>query len=393
MAFEISGNDKNVEILKMKKLIKLLDSVRGHGTSLISLTINPQDQTSRVAKMLAEEHQTASNIKKRVTRQSVLDAITSAQSRLKLYKTVPRNGIVLYTGMGITEDDDKFGFIVIDGNGTLIGTLSGDSREVVHKFKVELPKKHGRGGQSALRFSHLQIESRHNYLRKTAEQAAKCFIDPETNKPNVVGLILAGSAEFKTELSQSDMFDPRLRGKVLKVLDISFSGKEEINQDTGKYVFGIDDTIKALEMGVIEILLVGKDLGINRFVLKNIVSNELTIKHLNKEQEADHSNFQDSDTASEFEVASSTAARAGALAGDPGCFPLDDEEDKMALVEWLSYHYTEFGCSMEFVTNKSEEGSQFCSVFDGIGGILRYEVDIRAFDEDSDDDDDGVAAE
>ncbi|KAK2634288.1 hypothetical protein Ddye_029080 [Dipteronia dyeriana] len=107
MAFEISGNDKNVEILKMKKLIKMLDSVRGHGTSLISLTINPQDQISRVAKMLAEEHQTASNIKKRVTRQSVLDAITSAQSRLKLYKTVPRNGLVLYTGMGITEDGKK----------------------------------------------------------------------------------------------------------------------------------------------------------------------------------------------------------------------------------------------------------------------------------------------
>ncbi|KAK2634287.1 hypothetical protein Ddye_029079 [Dipteronia dyeriana] len=194
------------------------------------------------------------------------------------------------------------------------------------------------------------------------------------------------------------MFDPRLRAKILKVLDISFGGErgfnqaielsseilsnvnivkeqrligklfQEINQDTGKYVFGIDDTIKALEMGVIEILLVGKDLDINRYVLKNIVSNELTIKHLNKEQEADHSNFQDSDTASEFEV-----------------------EDKMALVEWLSYHYTEFGCSMEFVTNKSEEGSQFCIVFGGIGGILRYEVDIRAFDEDSDDD--GVAAE
>ena len=28
------------------------------------------------------------------------------------------------------------------------------------------------------------------------------------------GLILAGSADFKTELSQSDMFDPRLQAKV-----------------------------------------------------------------------------------------------------------------------------------------------------------------------------------
>lgn len=31
------------------------------------------------------------------------------------------------------------------------------------------------------------------------------------DRPNVAGLILAGSADFKTELSQSDMFDPRLQ--------------------------------------------------------------------------------------------------------------------------------------------------------------------------------------
>ena len=31
------------------------------------------------------------------------------------------------------------------------------------------------------------------------------------------GLILAGSADFKTELSQSDMFDPRLQAKVREI--------------------------------------------------------------------------------------------------------------------------------------------------------------------------------
>ncbi len=37
----------------------------------------------------------------------------------------------------------KFGFIVMDGNGSLFGTLQGNTREVLHKFSVELPKKHG----------------------------------------------------------------------------------------------------------------------------------------------------------------------------------------------------------------------------------------------------------
>ncbi len=76
----------------------------------------------------------------------------------------------------------------------------------MHKFTVDLPKKHGRGGQSALRFARLRMEKRHNYVRKVAEVATQLFIS--NDKANIAGLILAGSADFKTELSQSDMFDP-----------------------------------------------------------------------------------------------------------------------------------------------------------------------------------------
>ena len=45
-------------------------------------------QITRVTKMLADEYGTASNIKSRVNRLSVLSAITSAQQRLKLYNKV-----------------------------------------------------------------------------------------------------------------------------------------------------------------------------------------------------------------------------------------------------------------------------------------------------------------
>ena len=51
----------------------------------------------------------------------------------------------------------------------------------------------------------------------------------------------------------------------------SFSGKyfDEISQDTGKYCFGVEDTLKALEMGAVEILIVWENLEIMRYVLKN----------------------------------------------------------------------------------------------------------------------------
>jgi peptide subunit release factor 1 (eRF1) len=52
---------------------------------MISLIIPPKDQIARISKMLADEFGTASNIKSRVNRLSVLGAITSVQHRLKLY--------------------------------------------------------------------------------------------------------------------------------------------------------------------------------------------------------------------------------------------------------------------------------------------------------------------
>jgi hypothetical protein len=43
----------------------------------------------------------------------------------------------------LLADDNRFGFIIMDGNGALFGTLQGNTRDVLHKFTVDLPKKHG----------------------------------------------------------------------------------------------------------------------------------------------------------------------------------------------------------------------------------------------------------
>jgi len=405
---------------------------------MISLIIPPKDQISRASGMLTQEYGTASNIKSRVNRLSVLAAITSTQQRLKLYNRVPPNGLVLFVGTILTdegkekkvsfdfephkpintslylcdnkfhtealsellESDSRFGFIVMDGNGTLFGTLAGNTREVIHKFTVDLPKKHGRGGQSALRFSRLRDEKRHNYVRKVAELAVQHFIT--NDKVNVTGLVLAGSADFKTELSQSDMFDQRLVSKVIKVVDVSYGGEngfnqaielaaeslanvkfvqekkliqkyfDEISQDTGRYCFGIDDTLKGLELGAVETLIVWENLDITRYVLRNAAGEEIII-HTNKEQEKDRERFTDKSTGLEMEQVI----------------------EPQSLLEWFAEKYKEFGANLEFVTNRSQEGAQFVKGFGGIGGLLRYKVDFQnltSIDEDEDEffsDDDG----
>jgi len=420
--------EQNIQMWKVKKLIKSLDSARGAGTSMISLIIPPKDQVSRASAMLTQEYGTASNIKSRVNRLSVLAAITSTQQRLKLYNRVPPNGLVLFVGTILTdegkekkvsfdfephkpintslylcdnkfhtealsellESDSKFGFIIMDGNGTLFGTLAGNTRDIIHKFTVDLPKKHGRGGQSALRFSRLRDEKRHNYIRKVAELAVQHFIT--NDKVNATGIVLAGSADFKTELSQSDMFDQRLVAKVIKVVDVSYGGEngfnqaielaaeslanvkfvqekkliqkyfDEISQDTGRYCFGIDDTLKALELGAVETLIVWENMDVTRHTLRN-AAGEVLIIYSNKEQEKDREKFIDKSTGLEMEKA----------------------DEAQPLLEWFAEKYKEFGANLEFVTNKSQEGAQFVKGFGGIGGLLRYKVDftnLASIDED-----------
>ncbi|EKM83078.1 hypothetical protein AGABI1DRAFT_53789 [Agaricus bisporus var. burnettii JB137-S8] len=422
--------EQNIQMWKVKKLIKSLDSARGAGTSMISLIIPPKDQISRVSAMLTQEFGTASNIKSRVNRLSVLAAITSTQQRLKLYNRVPPNGLVLFVGTILTdegkekkvsfdfephkpintslylcdnkfhtealsellESDQRFGFVVMDGNGTLFGVLAGNTREVLHKFTVDLPKKHGRGGQSALRFSRLRDEKRHNYVRKVAELSVQHFIT--NDKVNVTGLVLAGSADFKTELGQSDMLDQRLAAKIIKVVDVSYGGEngfnqaielaaeslsnvkfvqekrliqryfDEISQDSGKYCFGVDDTLKGLELGAIETLIVWENLDITRYVLRNAAGEE-TFIHVNKEQEKERDRFIDKSTGMEMEQVA----------------------EPQSLLEWFAEKYKDFGAALEFVTNKSQEGAQFVKGFGGIGGLLRYKVDfshLTSIDDDED---------
>ncbi|KAL0694355.1 hypothetical protein Bca4012_061535 [Brassica carinata] len=155
----------------------------------------------------------SSNIKSRANRQSVLSslAITCAQQGLKLYNKVPSNGL---------------------------------RREVLHKFTVDLPRKHERGGQSVLHFARLSMEKRHNYVRKTGELATLLYINPATIQPNV-------AASTKRLSSVKFIQEKKLIAKYF----------EEISLDTGKYE------------------------------LKNSTSGEVVVNHFGKDQETDQSNF------------------------------------------------------------------------------------------------------
>jgi len=411
--------ERQVEIFKVKKVVKMLQAAKGNGTSMISLVVPPKDQVSRVNKMLSDEYGTASNIKSRVNRQSVLGAITSTQQRLKRYSNIPPNGLVLYCGLVITEDgkerkmnidfepfkpintslylcdnkfhtealnellddDDRFGFIVMDGHGCLYGTLQGSSREVLHKFSVDLPKKHGRGGQSALRFARLRLEKRQNYVTKVSEMATHLFISD--NRPNIRGLVLCGSADFKSDLERAEVFDGRLLKAVIKKVDVSYGGEAGFNQaielssetlgnvklvqekkllqkwfdeiatDSGKYCFMLKDTLNSLELGAVEVLIVWNELDADRIVLKNNQTQEESVVWLSATQQKNEKHFR-TDDGVDLEIV-----------------------EKENVTDYFAENYKKWGCVIEFVTNRSQEGSQFTRGFGGVGGMLRWKVDFQ----------------
>jgi len=430
--------DAQIEQFKVKRLIKMLDNARGAGTSAITLILNAKQDINLTNKMLTEEYGTASCIKSRVNRLSVLSAITSTQQRLKLYNRTPQNGLILFCGEVLTEDgkekkltidfepfkpintsmymcdnrfhtenlaelledDDKFGFLIMDGNGSLFGTVQGSHREVLHKFSVDLPKKHGRGGQSALRFARLRLEKRHNYMRKVGEMCNQFFI-PNGEMPNIKGLIVAGSAEFKQALTtDTDLFDKRLADIIIPpLLDISYGGEtgfnqaielasdtlknckfiqekklisaflDEVAQDTGKYCFGIKETMQGLEAGAIETLIIWEAFEMNRVVIRNPHEDTSETKILTKEELKNPKLFKDPNSNVDL---------------------VKDEDEPF--IDWIVQNYKTFGAKLEFVTDRSQEGNQFVKGFGGIGGLMRYKLEFDILDEpdelveDSDDD-------
>ena len=144
------------------------------------------------------------------------------------------------------------------------------------------------------------------------------------------------------------MLDQRLQQKIIKIVDVSYGGEngfnqaielcaetlanvkfiqekklisryfEEIAQDSGKYCYGVADTLYALDMGAVETLIVWENLEVNRYVLKNNTTGEEKTIHLNKEQEADKSHFVENGV--DLEVV-----------------------DKISLLEWFANNYKKFG--------------------------------------------------
>ena len=125
---------------------------------------------------------------------------------------------------------------------------------------------------------------------------------------------------------------------------------EEIAKDTGKYVFGIKDTIEALENGMIDLLIIWENIDFVRLTLKDN-KDDIRIETVSDKKVLGQK-FKPDDSDIEYEII-----------------------EKVYLSEWLLNNYKRYVGHLEIVTDKTGEGNQFVKGFGGIGGILRYKLE------------------
>merc|ERR1712113_1191853 len=228
--------------------------------------------------------------------------------------------------LDLIKSDQKYGYIVVDGNGTLFGTLTGNVPEILYRFSVELPKKHGRGGQSALRFARLRKEKSKTKLDQRLQAIILATIPISYGGENGFNQAIKDSEEtISSNKSKQDQ----------KPLTLLLS---EIAKESNKYVFGLEDTIKALFDGLVETLIVLDNFDRTKYNFKCDETNII----LNKEIKEWESNGKD----------------------------IKSECDEF--LERLADSYKKFGCDLKFVTDKTLQGEQFKKGLGGIGGLLRY---------------------
>ena len=211
----------SLEQFRLKKILNTLANKEGRGTELVSLYIPPGKQVSEVMNMLKQENGTASNIKSTVTRKNVQDAIVRTQQRLKLFKKIPENGLVIFCGaiqqngagserietyviippepigiylyrcdsrfhtehlQEIIREKEAYGILLIDAAAATFAKLQGRRLEIIRRETSGVPGKTRAGGQSARRFERLREMRLQDYFRRVGEHANDLFLSMEDIK-------------------------------------------------------------------------------------------------------------------------------------------------------------------------------------------------------------------
>ncbi len=413
----MSTKTDSVRLYKVRKLISELASKEGRGTELVSLYVPPKKPVHEVIANLREEWGTAGNIKSDTTRNHVQDALTRTMQRLKLYKTTPDTGLVIFSGALPTNgpgsevvnlyeiippkpvtaylyqcddhyhlewlremlrEEKVYGILAIDATEAGLGILSGDRLQIPDHVTSGVSGKTRKGGQSARRYERAREMELTYYFNRVGEHATRVFI----NGGKVTGMIIGGPGPTKEEFLKGGYLHYELQNKVLVVLDTGYSGREGVRELVEK----ASDTLK-------DVRLVEEKKLVQRFLAEVNRQGGLAVYGLPRVLEAlQKANAEvvlvsdDLDTlkleakcrkcgAIKTEVTQASVKvqkKQEMISTACGkCGGMDYDVVERDIVDILEEMAFQVGSKVEVISSGTEEGSMF-RTFGGVAAILRY---------------------
>ncbi len=377
----------------------------------------PKKPIHEVIANLRDEWGTAGNIKSDTTRNHVQDALTRTMQRLKLYRSPPETGLVIFAGALPTNGpgsevvnvyeivppkpvvaytyqcDDHFhlewlkdmlreervyGMLVIDASEAGLGILSGDRLDVVDVITSGISGKTRKGGQSARRYERGREMELTYYYHRVAEHATRTFVESE----KVTGLIVGGPGPTKEEFLKGDYLHYELQKKVLGAIDLGYSGREGVRELVEKASDLLKDVRLVEEKKLVQRFLgeVNKQGGLAVYGLPRVmdslqkasaevvlVSDDLDMVRL------DAKCRKCSTVKSEVvPIARRTQERQEITsAGCSNCGGTDYDVVERDMVDVLEDIAFQVGSKVEVISAGTEEGNMF-KTFGGVAALLRY---------------------
>ena len=279
-------------------------------------------------------------------------------------------------------EKEIYGLFLIDRRECTIGILKGNRVDMLKYMTSQVPGKHGRGGQSQRRFERLTEIAAHEWFVKCGEQASEIFQQEE----NIKGILVGGPGPTKQYFVEENYLHYEVQDKIIDTFDTGYTDEfglkelvdaasetmsnlkiskekkimkrflSEVTKTDGSLaVYGELQIRKALEMGVVDTLLLSESLRKYRVKLKCSSCNYAEEKTLSE------------DAVNEFD--------------NPACPKCNSNGvmeivEKIDVIDELSDLAEKTGCKVEIITLGSEEGDSLFSAFSGMAGILRYAVDL-----------------
>ena len=276
------------------------------------------------------------------------------------------------------KDENMIGFLAVDAKDAGWGLLHGDKIEVLKETSSGVAGKHRQGGQSAKRFQKLREMELTYYFNRLATITREYFIDIYPIK----GLVISGPGPTKEEFINDNYLEYRLQNMIIATIDASYSGSEgireafakssdilsnfrmveekqiveklfnEINNNTGLGIYGLDDIINHLKNNI-----VGKIIITNNTELYRIESKCKKCEHI---QEKIVERIKVIPTKTELQNSSC-----------PSCQSTDINVFDQDIIDYIAILALKTGTSVEVISGVSEHGTMLASI-GKIGAILRY---------------------